>query len=147
MTTIKALTICQPYAHLIVIGEKRVENRGWPIGYRGPLLIHAGKSRGWLEDGDDERFPDMAYGAIVGVADLIACLNIDVILASAPLYCHYNEKSFDLNWLREHEHTEGPWCFVLNAVRRFKEPIPYSGKQGPFDVPITVVHPALAEVT
>lgn len=37
----KALTIRQPYAYLIVTGEKPVENRSWSTNYRGPLLIHA----------------------------------------------------------------------------------------------------------
>lgn len=50
----KALTICQPYAALICLPStdwrhKRVENRKWFTSYRGPLLIHAGKSRDWLE--------------------------------------------------------------------------------------------------
>ena len=44
----KALTICQPYPHLIMLGEKPVENRTWATSYRGPLAIHAGKSRQWL---------------------------------------------------------------------------------------------------
>lgn len=36
-----ALTIRQPYAWLIVMGIKPVENRTWSTTYRGPLLIHA----------------------------------------------------------------------------------------------------------
>lgn len=32
----KALTICQPCAELICLGEKSVENRGRPWSYRGP---------------------------------------------------------------------------------------------------------------
>ena len=45
----KAITICQPYAELILLGQKRVENRVWKPDYFGPLLIHAGKSRTWLD--------------------------------------------------------------------------------------------------
>ena len=37
----KALSVRQPWAHLIVTGIKRVENRFWETPYRGPLLIHA----------------------------------------------------------------------------------------------------------
>ncbi|MFA7254088.1 MAG: hypothetical protein WC107_06075, partial [Patescibacteria group bacterium] len=55
----KALTVCQPYASLIVgwpgidpDDVKRVENRTWPTSYHGPLLIHAGKSRLWLSSWD-----------------------------------------------------------------------------------------------
>ena len=46
----KALTICQPYAEMIANHEKPIENRTWPTSYRGPLAIHAGKSRAWLPD-------------------------------------------------------------------------------------------------
>jgi hypothetical protein len=59
-----ALSVCQPFASLIISGEKRVENRRWSTSYRGPLLIHAGKSRKWLGGWDGERMPDpMPFGA------------------------------------------------------------------------------------
>lgn len=37
----KALSVLQPWAWLIVHGGKTVENRGWNTPYRGRLLIHA----------------------------------------------------------------------------------------------------------
>src|SRR6516165_9385512 len=40
-TAMKALSVRQPFAHLIVTGIKRIENRFWATPYRGPLLIHA----------------------------------------------------------------------------------------------------------
>ena len=39
----KALSIRQPWAWLIVNGHKPVENRSWPTKYTGRLLIHAGQ--------------------------------------------------------------------------------------------------------
>ena len=39
----KALTIKQPWATLIMQGDKRFEFRSWQTKYRGELLIHAGK--------------------------------------------------------------------------------------------------------
>ena len=39
----KALSIMQPWAWLIVNGWKDLENRTWQTNYRGPLLIHASK--------------------------------------------------------------------------------------------------------
>lgn len=39
----KALSIRQPWAWLIVNGYKNIENRDWDTKYRGFLLIHAGK--------------------------------------------------------------------------------------------------------
>jgi len=40
----RALTIRQPWASLIALGVKTIETRGWSTAYRGPLVIHAGKS-------------------------------------------------------------------------------------------------------
>lgn len=124
----KALTICQPYAHLIITGQKRVENRGWKTNHRGDLIIHAGKSREWLGYDTDadllrthgEQIP---FGAAVGIVKLIDCLHIDMILNGTydGLY----------PWLREHEHTHGEWCWVLSEeIIRFDVPVPCSGKQG-----------------
>ncbi|MDX5091650.1 ASCH domain-containing protein, partial [Lactobacillus crispatus] len=39
----KAITIHQPWATLIALGEKQFETRSWETKYRGPLAIHAGK--------------------------------------------------------------------------------------------------------
>ena len=39
----KVLTIKQPWATLIMQGDKRFEFRSWKTTYRGDLLIHAGK--------------------------------------------------------------------------------------------------------
>ncbi len=40
---LKALSIQQPWADAILRLGKDVENRTWPLRYRGPILIHAGK--------------------------------------------------------------------------------------------------------
>lgn len=130
----KALTICQPYAHLIVRGTKRVENRKWPTRYRGPLAIHAGKSRDWLH-GDEashlsEAGDPLAFGAVVGTATLVDVLHISQI-ERGECDSHYP-------WLREHAHTEGPWCWVLHDVRRLA-PIPWRGAQGLWNLPDAVL--------
>lgn len=137
----KALTICQPYAHLICLPDdddraKRVENRRWPTQYRGPLLIHAGKSRDWLnldrsgEHDAEYEIPlaDMEFGAIVGVCRLADCFQLEN---------HSDrERAFRQRpWLASHQHVGGPFCFVLTECRRFEAPIPYRGAQGFFNVP------------
>ena len=40
---VKALSIQQPWAWLIVNGHKDIENRDWRTNFRGPVAIHAGK--------------------------------------------------------------------------------------------------------
>lgn len=37
----KALTLTQPWASLVALGEKRIETRSWRTPYTGPLAIHA----------------------------------------------------------------------------------------------------------
>ena len=39
----KALSVKEPWATLIIHFGKNTENRSWPTAYRGPLLIHASK--------------------------------------------------------------------------------------------------------
>ena len=39
----KAITIWQPYATLLVCGDKLYETRSWATTYRGPIAIHAAK--------------------------------------------------------------------------------------------------------
>ena len=41
MKNFRILTVRQPWASLIVLGHKDIENRTWSTRYRGPLLIHA----------------------------------------------------------------------------------------------------------
>jgi len=147
----KALTICQPYAHLICLPDdddrrKRVENRTWPTNYRGPLLIHAGKSRQWLELNDagdrdelyDLALEDMQFGAIIGIANLRDCVELRRDAYNGRLLPFPESVQRRWPWLSVHEHTEGPWCWVLEA-RRFETPIPYKGAQGIFNVPNEVV--------
>jgi activating signal cointegrator 1 len=128
----KALTICQPYAELILLGEKRIENRSWPTNYRGPLVIHAGKSRAWLESYSP--LPGkMEFGAIVGIADLLDVVHFTRILSRKK-----GTKSRRLppayQWLKTHLHAEGPFCWILENVRRLIDPIEYRGRQGMFEV-------------
>lgn len=126
----KALTICQPYPHLILTGEKPVENRRWLTLYRGPLLLHAGKSRAWLGEDDEELaratgFP-LVFGAIVGRVELVGCVQAFRYRKMYPEHA-------------DSEHVNGPWCWILRDPVRFKEPIPWRGALGLFDVPDEVL--------
>lgn len=77
----KALSIKQPWAWLIVNGYKDVENRCWPTNQRGKILIHAGKSidREGLAYVKRE-FPRIPLpetfetGGIVGEVDIVDCI-------------------------------------------------------------------------
>ena len=68
----RAITIQQPWASLIMAGIKDVENRSWSTPHRGPLAIHAGKlidQVGMREHGD--RFHDYPLGVVLGAVELV----------------------------------------------------------------------------
>lgn len=128
----KALTILQPYATLIASGEKRVENRTWQMHHRGDLIIHAGKSKSELDLDRGEPWPEgMPRGAIVAIAEVAECIHVN---AKHRGHCQQR-----FPWLLTHCHAFGPWCIVLENVRRLAEPIPYRGAQGVFDIPDDVL--------
>ena len=43
----KVLTLFQPWATLVILGEKKIETRSWKTNYRGEIAIHAGKK--WIK--------------------------------------------------------------------------------------------------
>lgn len=111
---------------MIALGEKIIENRTWATPYRGPLAIHAGKSREWMDDQDEHDYPGMVFGAVIAIAQLVACQPVSRLSEE----------------LRAHVHANGPWCWVLEDVRRI-DPIAARGAQGlwdidlPFDLPFS----------
>ena len=151
----RALTICQPYAHLIVTPAvelprgcvpKRVENRVWQTDYRGPLLIHAGKSRAWLWPTSEADFGDaLVFGALLGVVEILDCIPIHRTDRSDPTEPGgiSAEHATKYPWLPAHQHSEGPFGLVLGNVRRFRAPITFNGFQKLWFVPDHVVENAI----
>lgn len=125
----KAITISQPFASLIADGEKWVENRTWATDYRGPIAIHAGKGQQYLDAQELQEYPT---GCIVAVAILSACFHIDEI------HKQQFDKTVPGTWLtfgqvQTHEHTEGPFCWILELVKKLDHPIVAKGQQGLWD--------------
>ena len=141
----KAITTCQPYAELIASGAKRIENRTWSTSYRGELAIHAGKrrprreplaakgatgrsriSRGMdaaptsLGDENGTKNGNYVFGAVVAIVKLTAVLRLDELM---------DGKHPEYSWLLSNPYAEGPWCWVLEDVRRV-EPVYCKGFQG-----------------
>lgn len=104
---VKALSIMQPWAWLIVAGHKDIENRTWSTRFRGPVLIHAGKridgdAQDW-EWPDIERPASFDLGGIIGEADIVDC----VTASTSPWFC-------------------GPFGFVIRNAR----PLPFRPCRG-----------------
>ena len=113
----KALSIRQPWANLILRAGKDIENRTWPTSFRGRIYVHAGKSVDWDVDHMDTRghrfevkVPEET-GAILGEVDIVDCVT-----------------ESDSKWF------DGPYGFVLENAVAYGTPIPYKGQLGLFDV-------------
>lgn len=122
----KAISIQQPWAHLIVHGYKPIENRTWTTEYRGPLLIHASLKMSVAVETIEQAFGVaidrrmLHFGAIIGCVDLV-----DVI------------KKSDSPWF------EGPYGFVLRNPSLLK-PAAWRGQLKLFDVSLKTLKEGLA---
>lgn len=87
----KALSVRQPWAWLILNAGKDIENRDWPTRMRGRVLVHTGKGMTRDEyDGAAELLADITYargtaiqlpefnalerGGIVGSIEIVGCV-------------------------------------------------------------------------
>jgi len=122
----KALSIHQPWAWAILHAGKNVENRSRRTTHRGPLLVHASKSRASYDAHDPEKWlerygvalpawEELVKGAIVGQVEVVDCVPVEQLSSVA--------------W------ASGPWCWVLQNPRALAEPVEWKGQQSLYQVP------------
>ena len=136
---------------------KDVENRPWNTYYRGPLLIHASKGFNrehydWIAANENRLCcilpqPEaLIHGALIGVVNLVRVMK--KVDSTEPMFGHgvsIGDTARELEYLSEHDSAFcsywyfGPFGFVLEGAREFRESIPYRGSLGLFDVPDNVV--------
>lgn len=118
----KALSIRQPWADMIIYHGKDIENRNWPTKFRGKVHIHAAKAWGreekkyqeWLvEQFDFQDFGDPLLGGIVGTVEIVDC-----VTESASWW------------------FQGPYGFVLENPQPL-DFIPCKGRLGFFEPDLT----------
>lgn len=114
----KALSIQQPWAWLIVNGYKDIENRDWPTKLRGRFAVHAGKKMDTAGYEYVKReFPDVPLptqfktGGVIGFAEVVDCVTAS-----------------DSRWF------SGVYGFALRNAAPCT-PFPLRGQLGFFDVP------------
>lgn len=126
----RILSIKQPWATLIVLGHKPVENRTWSTRYRGPLLIHASlkldpdpKGINLLDQwGGGVTVKDLPTGQIIGIAELYDVTdNSNSTLQLGPTS----------DWF------SGPYGWWLRDARQFEIGIPCKGQLG---IPLCPAH-------
>lgn len=142
MELIKAITLYQPWASLVVSGWKAIETRSWGTRYRGMIAIHASKAYPkWVADLCSD-YPMNYYlgrcgithpeqlprGAVLGVADLVR----DVIFDRENTFNGWswiapNGRFYDFNITpREAEfgnYDVGRHGLLLADPIKFREPI------------------------
>lgn len=141
---IKAISLWQPWASLWAAGIKIHETRDWPTTHQGLLAVHAAKHQdadaallwrdlNWHREysqriGIDAKLPvafrALPFGAIVGVVHVVRCYRTEHVM---PLP--------DLEILLGN-FQPGRYAWRAENARLFKDPIPWKGRQGFFNVEI-----------
>lgn len=154
MEQIPCLSICQPWPWMILRGWKRIENRTWWTNYRGPLAIHASRSKTWLHAVEPLRragFPvpptpaeaadgpslfgdgfaglaPLPFGCVVGVVELEEVLSYG-----------------DNPSLADDPFASGPYCWRVSQPRELLEPVPQRGRASLFRVDRSLVGSLLGD--
>ncbi len=142
----KALTLYQPWATLWAIGAKTIETRSWETAYRGPLAIHAGMKRNFIDMRSAyyvcnrepfysvlmdygkkamETLPPwdiLPLGKIIGITNIIDCVDIGPKFISALTE---QEKAFGNYSLYPHR-----WAWISKNTKALEFPIPARGAMG-----------------
>lgn len=134
----KAISLWQPWASLIIWGEKEYETRSWPaprslIGQ--DIVIHAAKRPIDMEDWPDFRLFQgvlvdhgcwlnnrLPYGAVLGVAHVKGCWPVEQVRTQLSA----KELAFG-------NYSDGRFAWWLTDIRPFAQPILYRGAQGLFE--------------
>lgn len=144
-STMKTLSLTQPWATLVVLGKKRFETRSWATKYRGPLLIHASKKftrADWLEcykepfatalkdaavwKGAVQPYDFLPTGAIVGSVELCAVFHTED--PGLNISISGREGAFG-------NFGAGRFAWQLSDPVKFAEPISAKGSLGIWEFP------------
>lgn len=140
-----AISLWQPWASFMAMNLKKNETRHWATSYRGPLLIHAakrkpthdelefywhilfnhGRTGGWLWD--------LPLGVLLCRVDQVDCQQIGHENCPPETELEYHLGNYD----------HGRYMWITDNLLRFKNPIPWKGKQGFFEVPDEVIEKAV----
>jgi len=120
-----ALSVRQPWAYLIVMGQKTIELRSWSTPYRGLLLIHAAKK----VDEKAMHYFDLQdsgldTGCLVGAVELVDVIRMTPDTLRLKRWEHRGFGPF----------TRSMYGLILQALQVFSEPIPMLGSPGMFDI-------------
>jgi activating signal cointegrator 1 len=116
-----ALSIRQPWAELILLGQKSIEIRTWKTAYRGPLWLHTGQKRAPELD-RQYGVRDPFTGGFVGRVMLTSVLPLDVDRWERWRERHRAEGAM----------PQGVYAWILREPTRFVRPVVAPGQMGLF---------------
>jgi len=121
----KCLSVCQPFAELIIQNKKTIELRKWNTNFRGEFLVHAPiKIR--KEDYKKLKIEKkLTVGAIIGKVELC-----DVKKYESVKEIQIDKKKHITSIISQ----EKKFGFILKNAKPFRIPIPWKGQLGFFDV-------------
>jgi len=121
----KCLSICQPFAELIVQGKKTIELRRWNTKFRGEFLVHAAKN---ILTEECKRMnisqSTITTSAIIGKVNLVDVKKYD----SNKEFKNDKEKHHSVS-----NHIKNKYGFILERPKKLRVPIPYLGKLNFFE--------------
>lgn len=137
----KALSFTQPWATLVVTGEKGVETRSWHTNYRGPIFVHASKGfPRWAKDlvtADvfEESLRRHGYrsagmlpvGQIVGSVEIVNCVPTREVVGKIT------KKEYEFG-----DYAEGRFAWILSNWQALSTPVHCTGALGLWNVPFEV---------
>lgn len=137
----KTLSLTQPFATLVALGEKHVETRSWPTPFRGPIAIHAAKRFPTAERALARTHP--AFTSVLAAHGLlrVSALPLGAVVAVAELAHVLPTGPRGRFWLDDLSAQErafgnyalGRYAWFLANVRALREPIPAQGHLGLWD--------------
>ena len=129
----KTLSIRQPWASTIIHGHKNIENRTWPIHYRGDILIHAAKT---CTRAEYQNASEFCQSMGVSIPELKMLHRGQIIGIVTVVDCQFSQTASGWG-------MPGQWHWKLENPREIT-PIPYIGQLGIFEVPIELIRRAVA---
>lgn len=121
----KALTIREPYASLILHGIKKVETRTWKTNYRGELYIHSGISKMSKDILNNKKLMNLYDGISPSYGKIICKCNLVDVVKMTPEYI----KSVSEDELVCGRFEVGNYAWILDDIEIIN-PIECKGKLG-----------------
>lgn len=153
----KALTIWQPWASLVIVGAKPYEFRRWPAPQfvRGQrIAIHAGARPIRIEevsdildriaDGESALKEDLAKPMLERIAALPkrqakTALTLSAVLGTAFMGQPIRATELFAGKIDSDRIDHHIWAWPLDDIRQFEEPVPCNGAQGFWNFPDNLV--------